>query len=58
MVKITQVKSSIGQSKKQKATLITLGIKGIGKSATIDMDNPALKGMVKKISHLVTIEEV
>ena len=58
MVKITQIKSSIGQSKKQKATLITLGIKGIRKSAKVDLNNPAIKGMVDKISHLVTIEEV
>jgi len=58
MVKITQVKSSIGQTKKQKQTLINLGIKGIRKSVEIELNNPSIKGMVDKISHLVSIEEI
>jgi len=57
MVRITQIKSSIGQTKKQKATLKTLGLRGIRKSVEIEL-NPQLKGMVDKISHLVTIEEI
>ncbi len=57
MVKITQVKSSIGQTKKQKDTLKALGLRGIRKSVEIEL-NPQLKGMVDKVSHLITIEEI
>lgn len=57
MIRITQIRSSIGQTKKQKATLITLGLRGIRKSVEIEL-NPQLKGMVDKINHLVTIEEI
>ncbi len=58
MIKVTQIKSSIGQTKRQKATLIALGIRGIRKSVVIDEKNPQLYGMVKKVSHLLSIEEV
>ncbi len=57
MIRITQVKSSIGQTKKQKDTLKALGLRGIRKSVEIEL-NPQLKGMVDKVSHLVTIEEI
>lgn len=56
-IKITQVKSSIGRSQKQKDTLIALGIRGISQSAEKDV-NPQIQGMVNKIAHLVIIEEV
>jgi large subunit ribosomal protein L30 len=57
MIKITQVKSSIGQTKRQKATLIALGIKKMGQSIKIET-SAQTQGMVNKIAHLVTIEEV
>ena len=56
-IKITQVKSSIGRSQKQKDTLIALGIRGISKSVERDI-NPQIQGMVNKIAHLVIIEEI
>ncbi|HHH53199.1 MAG TPA: 50S ribosomal protein L30 [Bacteroidetes bacterium] len=57
MIKITQVRSSIKKSKKQKATLIALGLRGIGKSVEKDV-NDQINGMVAKVSHLVKVEEV
>ncbi len=58
MIKVTQVKSVIGQTKKQKDTLRALGLRGIGKNVEIDENNPQLFGMVKKVLHLVSVEEV
>lgn len=57
MIKITQVKSSIGQTKRQKATLVALGLRKMGQSIKIET-NAQTQGMVNKIAHLVTIEEV
>lgn len=57
IVKIIQVKSSIGQPKKQKDTLVALGLTKIGKSVEKEL-NPQLKGMIRKIKHLVTVEEI
>ncbi len=54
-VKITQVKSSIDRSKKQKDTLIALGLKKMNQSVEKDV-NPQINGMINKVSHLVTVE--
>ncbi len=56
-VKITQTKSSIDRSKKQKATLLALGLRKINQTVEKDL-SPALEGMLSKINHLVVIEEV
>lgn len=55
-VKITQVKSAIDRSKKQKDTLIALGLKGISKSVEKEV-TPQIQGMINKVSHLVTVEQ-
>lgn len=55
-VKITQVKSAIDRPKKQKDTLIALGLKGISKSVEKDV-TPQIQGMINKVSHLVTVEQ-
>ncbi len=55
-IKVTQVRSTIGRSQGQKDTLRALGIRRMHHSVVID-PNPVLMGMVKKISHLVSIEE-
>lgn len=55
-VKITQIKSSIDRPKRQKATLIALGLGRINKSAEHNF-NPQIKGMVNKVSHLIKVEE-
>ncbi|MEQ8706111.1 MAG: 50S ribosomal protein L30 [Phaeodactylibacter sp.] len=54
-IKITQVKSVIDRSKRQKATMQALGLKKIRQSVVVEQ-TPQIKGMVSKISHLVTVE--
>ncbi|MDD6270195.1 MAG: 50S ribosomal protein L30 [Oscillospiraceae bacterium] len=54
--KITLVKSLIGRKQDQIATANTLGLKKIGDS-TVQPENAATLGKIKKISHLVEIEE-
>jgi large subunit ribosomal protein L30 len=53
---ITQVKSSNGSNGRQKDTLRSLGLRGIGKSVERE-DSPQLRGMVHAVRHLVTVEE-
>jgi large subunit ribosomal protein L30 len=55
-VRITQVRSQIGQSKRHRGTLRALGLGKIGRSAE-HTESPALAGMVRKVRHLVRIEE-
>ncbi len=56
-LKITLVRSPIGYNKRQKRTVEALGLRRLHQSV-IQPDNPAIRGMVRKISHLVTMEEV
>ena len=53
---ITQVKSSNGANGKQRDTLRSLGLRGIGKSVERP-DSPELRGMVHAVRHLVVVEE-
>ena len=55
-VKITQIRSSIGQNQRNRGTLRALGLGRIGKTAE-HKDSPELKGMLRKVRHLVRIEE-
>ena len=55
-VKIKQIKSSIDRSKKQKDTLIALGLRGINKTVEKEV-TPQIQGMINKISHLVIVEQ-
>jgi len=54
-LKVTQVRSGIGRSKSQNKTLEGLGLRGPHKSVILT-DTVAIRGMIKKVSHLVTIE--
>ncbi len=56
-LKITQVKSGIDRHYKQKRTLVALGIKKMNGTVTHE-DNGVIRGMINKVSHLVTVEEV
>ena len=56
-IKIRLVRSTIGTLPRQRATVRSLGLRKIG-SSTIQEANPAIMGMVKAVSHLVTVEEV
>ena len=53
---ITQVKSSNGANGRQRDTLRSLGLRGIGKSVERP-DSPQLRGMVHAVRHLITVEE-
>jgi large subunit ribosomal protein L30 len=55
-IKITQVKSRIGSSKRQKRTLDALGLRKMNSTVEIE-STPQIIGMVKKVRHLVNIEE-
>jgi large subunit ribosomal protein L30 len=55
-LRITQVKSAIGYSEKHKATLRALGFHHIGETVEL-VDSSALQGMLRKVNHLVKIEE-
>ena len=55
-LKLTQVRSSITQSKRHRGTLRALGLGRIGKSNEIE-DGPVLQGMLRKVRHLVNVEE-
>jgi len=54
-VRVTQVRSQIGQSEKHRGTLRALGLGRIGKSVEHD-DGPVLAGMLRKVRHLVKVE--
>jgi large subunit ribosomal protein L30 len=56
-VKITQIKSKNGATKKQSATLEALGIRRIHQTVEIEL-NPVYKGMLDKVLHLVKVEEI
>jgi len=56
-IKITQVKSQIHRPHDQKDTLKALGLGRVNRTV-IKTANPALLGMVRKVSHLVRVEEV
>jgi large subunit ribosomal protein L30 len=56
-LRITWVKSSIGYAKDQKVTVRTLGLHRLHQTVEQD-DNPAIRGMVHKVRHLVRVEPV
>jgi len=55
-LKLTQVRSQIGQSERHRGTLRALGLGRIGKTNEID-DSQVLAGMLRKVRHLVQVEE-
>ena len=55
-VKITQVRSQIGQSERHRGTLRALGLGKIGRSVE-QKESPQLAGMLRKVAHLVRVEE-
>ena len=55
-LKITQVRSQIGQTPKHRGTLRALGLGKIGRSVERP-ESPELAGMLRKVSHLVRVEE-
>ena len=56
-IKVTLVKSTIGQVQSVKATVAALGLKKIRSSKELE-DTPAVQGMIAKVKHLVKVENV
>ena len=55
-LRVTLIKSPIGYSKDQKATARALGFRKLNQTVE-HTDNPAVRGMINKIIHLVRVEE-
>ena len=55
-LRVTQVRSQIGQSQRHRGTLRALGLGKIGRSAEHE-ESPQLAGMLRKVAHLVQVEE-
>lgn len=56
-LRVTYVKSAIGYSIRQKATIQSLGFRKLNQTVIHD-DTPVVRGMLAKVSHLVRVEEV
>lgn len=55
-LKVVQIRSGIGRHRTQRATLEGLGLRG-PHTAVVVQNTPAFRGMIKKVLHLVTVEE-
>jgi large subunit ribosomal protein L30 len=56
-IKITQIKSVIDRSERQKKTMQALGLTKINHSVEVEA-TPAIVGMVRKVNHLVAVESI
>jgi len=56
MLKITLTKGLIGKTKEQRRVVTALGLGKYG-SSVVHHDSPTIRGMVNKISHLLTVEQ-
>ena len=56
-LKVTQIRSGIGGTHPQRETLRSLGLKRL-RDVVVKEDRPEIRGMVKTVAHLVTVEEV
>ena len=56
-IKVTQIKSVIDRSERQKRTMVALGLKKMNASVEVEA-TPQILGMVTKVSHLVKVEEL
>jgi large subunit ribosomal protein L30 len=56
-IKITQIKSVIDRSERQKRTVAALGLKRISHSVEVEA-TPAIVGMVRSVNHLVAVENI
>lgn len=55
-LRVTQVKSEIGFDRRQRATLRGLGIRRLHAQVSLE-DTPSVRGMIRKVRHLVKVEE-
>jgi large subunit ribosomal protein L30 len=56
-LKVRQVRSAVGGKQNHRETLRTLGLKRIGDESVRD-DRPEVRGMIRTVTHLVSVEEV
>jgi large subunit ribosomal protein L30 len=56
-LKVTQIRSKIGGTSRQRDTLRSLGLRRIN-DVVLKEDRPEIRGMVRAVPHLVTVEEV
>ena len=56
-IKVTQVKSVIDRPKRQKKTMVALGLKKMNASVEVEA-TPQILGMVRKVNHLVSVVEL
>jgi large subunit ribosomal protein L30 len=56
-IRITQTKSTIDRPKRQKLTVEALGLRKINQTVVHEM-TPQIEGMIRKVSHLVTVEQI
>lgn len=56
-LKVTLVKSSIGYNAQQKKTVEALGLRKLNSSVVVS-DTPVMRGMINRVSHLLTVEPV
>ncbi len=56
-LRVKWVRSAIGHPKDQKATIKALGLRKLQRTVEHD-DNPAIRGMIRKVVHLVQVEEI
>lgn len=56
-LQITLVRSLIGRPESQRTTANTLGLRKINQ-IVVHNDNPAMRGMINKVSHLVSVTEI
>ncbi|MCW3126659.1 MAG: ribosomal protein [Bacteroidetes bacterium] len=54
-VKVTKIKSTIEKDERQKRTMSALGLNKIGSSNVVE-NNASVAGMIKKVSHLIKVE--
>jgi large subunit ribosomal protein L30 len=57
LLRITLTKSPIGYSSRQKRTVQALGLRKMDQSVE-QRDTPVIRGMISKVEHLVTVEEI
>ncbi len=55
-IKVTQIASPIGRPEIQRKTLIGLGLNKMNKTRELE-DTPSIRGMIRKVAHLVKVEE-
>lgn len=54
-IRVKQVRSAIGYDRRQRATLRGLGFRRLGQTVEL-VDTPAVRGMIRKVSHLLQVE--